>query len=179
MAQPAIIDLFRPIPPLLRGMGSFFLILFLALRPQPAPADMLSFEAGRGFHRSSHSEIFTLRYHWDAPDLLGFPGHYEALLSGWNGRRRAAAAGLARSVHWSWSGPWYVSGSAGLAYLDRTTDNLGTRFQLAFRLGLGRTFGPWDLSAGYTHFSNGKIVFNWDGPNNGENFVTFRVSYRF
>lgn len=179
MAPLAVTISDRPIPPFLRGVGCFVFCLCLFLYPQMTRADMLSLETGRGFHRSSHSEIFTLRYHWDAPDLLGLPGHYEALLSGWNGRRRAAAVGLARSVRWFWSDPWYVSGSAGIAYLDRITDNLGTRFQMAFRLGLGRTFGRWDLSAGYAHFSNGKLLFNWDGPNNGENFITIRLGLLF
>jgi len=179
VASSAVNDTFRPIPLLLRGMGCFVFSLFLFLYPQTTRADMLSVETGRGFHRSSHSEIFTLRYHWDAPDLLGLPGHYEALLSGWNGKRRASAVGLARSARWHWSDPWYLSGSAGIAYLDRTTDNLGTRYQMAFHLALGRTFGRWDLSAGYAHFSNGKLLFNWDGPNNGENFITIRLGHLF
>ena len=153
-------------------------ILYL-LCPQRARADMLSLETGRGFHRSTHSDILYLRYHWDAPALFTLPGYYEALLAGWNGRSRAAAVGIARSAQWSFNDRYYLDGSAGVAWLDKTTRNLGTRFQFAFRLAVGRRFDDWELSIGYEHFSNGKLFFNWDGPNNGENFGVIRVGYLF
>lgn len=160
--------------------GAFVLLAAIFVCPTPAiAADVMSLEAGIGVHHSGNSEAVFLRYQIDAPLLLGLDGYYEASLGAWNGSNRAGSIGISRGVQWFWGEMGYLAGSAGMAYLTETTDNLGTRFQFLFRAALGRRGDQYDFSLGYVHYSNGKYFFGWDGPNYGENYITLQLGRLF
>jgi hypothetical protein len=56
-----------------------------------------------------------------------------------------------------------------------TTEHLVTHLQFYFRFAYDWKIGSRDFSLGFTHVSNGKLVFGWDGPNTGENFLTLSI----
>ena len=140
---------------------------------------MISLESGIGVHHSGNTEAVFLRYQTDAPLLLGLEGYYEASLGAWNGPNHAGAIGISRGIQWFWDEKGYLAGSAGVGYINETTDNLGTRFQFLFRAALGLRGDQYDFSLGYVHYSNGKYFFGWDGPNYGENYITLQFGRRF
>jgi len=140
---------------------------------------MLSLEGGQGFHYSGNTQALFLRYQWEAALLFGQEGFWEAALGAWNGPNRVETIGFARGLRFRWQEKNYASAQAGLHYITRRTENLGTPLQFGARLALGRTMGAYDLSIGYVHFSNGKYFFGWEGPNYGEHFVTIQVGRKF
>jgi hypothetical protein len=160
-----------------RLVGLMFILLANAPGTQ---ADSLSVEAGTGFNYSKDADAVFLRYQKETSLLFGQQSFYEASYGHWSGQNRNSAMGLARGIRLPWSEERnYVSGEAGLSYVDRTTDNLGTHYQLLFRVALGHRIGAFDLSLGYVHYSNGKFFFGWHGPNYGENFVTVQAGVEF
>jgi len=166
-------------PPLPGGALIFPILLFLLVLSPDVLADTISLETGQGFHHSVETQALFLRYRMEAPPLFGQKGFYEAAVGAWNGPNRVETAGIARGLRFDWGEADYFSAQAGLHYITRTTENLGTLFEFAFRLAVGRTIGAYDLSLGYVHFSNGKYFFGWDGPNYGENFVTVQIGRKF
>lgn len=73
----------------------------------------------------------------------------------------------------------YFSASGGLGYVARKTDYLGTHPQFLWRLAFGNRFGNYDLSIAQVHYSNGKKIFGWDGPNRGQDFLTLQLGREF
>jgi len=140
---------------------------------------MLSLEEGQGFHRSGRTQALFLRYQWEAALLFGQEGFWEVDFGAWNGLNGVETVGFARGLRFRWRENNYFSAQAGLHYITRRTENLGTPLQFGARLAFGRTMGVYDLSIGYVHFSNGKYFFGWEGPNNGENFATIQVGRKF
>ncbi len=156
------------------------LLLLLVFAPSPAPAGTLSLEAGQGFHQSTHSDSVFLRYQIPAFELLGFDTYYEAMLGAWSGKNNRNEAGaLSLGITLPWHTDDWFFGSAGLARISRTTDNLGTLFQFTFHVGYTKKVGAVNLSIGYVHFSNGKYFFGWSGPNYGENFYALQAGLAF
>jgi hypothetical protein len=155
-------------------------LVILIAGATPAHADGLFVEAGSGFYRSRDADAFFLRYQKEASLLFGQQGFYEASYGHWSGQNHNSAIALARGIRLPWAEEKnYVSGEAGLSFVDRTIDNLGTHFQFLFRLALGRRIGALDFSLGYVHYSNGKYFMGWHGPNYGENFVTLQAGVGF
>ena len=140
---------------------------------------MLSLEAGTGFYYSDNAEALFLRYQRDATPWFGLTEYIELSLGGWNGPTGTEAIGISRGAAWFWTTKYYLAGSAGIGYIADKTDNLGTHFQFLFRVALGRRGETYDLSVGWVHYSNGKYFFGWEGPNNGENFITLQVGRVF
>ncbi len=155
-----------------------FLVFFSCLAAT-AHADTISVETGRGFHHSQHTEALFLRYEHEAPALFGYESFYEISAATWNGKNNASAIGVGRGARLSWGNKNYFSASIGPSFINRTTENLGTLCQFSLRFALGRQAGGYDLSLGYNHYSNGKGLFEWKGPNWGENFLTVQIGISF
>ena len=154
-----------------------FVILFRI--PSAAHADGLFVEAGWGFNYTRSETVF-LRYYKDTSPVFGLNSFYDFSLASWNGPSNNHAVTIGRGVLWGWTEEFYSSFEAGGAYLWKTTENLGTRLQLAFRFAFGLKAGKFDISAGYNHFSNGKEIYSWsNGTNRGENFVTLQIGRMF
>jgi hypothetical protein len=152
------------------------LITMLLACSTPAHADGVFLESGPGFYKSTDSQALFLSYQIDSPPLFGLNGYYDVALGSWNGPNRDKALVLAKGILMNLSGTSYISLEPGGAYLERTTANLGTRLQFAFRSALGLRTGKYDISIGYKHFSNGKGIFRWtEKANFSENFITLQV----
>lgn len=143
-----------------------------------ACADGISLEGGQGFHHSSDSQVVFLCCRIDSPPLFGLDTFYNVALGAWNGPYDNHAFIVSKGFWTNLHGRSYISVEPGAAYVDRTTNNLGTHLQFAFRSALGIRAEKYDLSIGYRHFSNGKGIFRWtDTSNYGENFITLQIAY--
>jgi hypothetical protein len=150
--------------------------ILLALSASQACADSLFIEAGPGIFKSEDSIAVLMRYQRNTSRLFNRPSYYEAIAAYWSSDSRDKAIGLARGVAWSREQKSrFLSASFGLLGVSRTTDHLGTRFQFYFRFAYNSRIVNRDFSAGLIHISNGKMIFGWDGPNSGENFITFSL----
>jgi len=147
--------------------------------PTPATADGLFVEGGSGIIQSMSTDVVLLRYQKDGMPLFGHDGFYEGIYANWNGGNHAVDIAIARGLRWKLKDEGYFSSSFGAGYIDRETDNLGTHFEFYFRFALGKRTGRYDMSLGYVHISNGKLIFGWRGADNGENFVTFSIGSLF
>jgi hypothetical protein len=154
-------------------------IILLLISAAPVLADGLFVEAGPGFYYSGDTTVMLVRYQKSASALFGHDSFYEATYASWNGPNHADAFSLARGLQWEFEDNVYVSADMGLGHISRTTGNLGTPFVLAFRFASGKRVGSADFSLGLIHYSNGKFVFGWTGPNNSENFLTCSFGMTF
>lgn len=154
------------------------LIPLLLYCSTPAHADGIFLENGLGFYKSTDSQAIFLSYQIDSPPLFRLNSYYDVALGSWNGPNRSNAIVLAKGLWMNLSGKSYITLEPGGAYLKRTTDNLGTRLQFAFRSALGIRIDNFDLSVGYKHFSNGKGIFHWTNTSNfSENFIALQIGY--
>jgi hypothetical protein len=154
------------------------LIPILLYCSKPAHADGVFLENGLGFYKSTDSQAIFLSYQRDSPPLFSLKSYYDVAVGSWNGPNRNNAIVLAKGIWVNLSEKSYISLEPGGAYLGRTTENLGTRLQFAFRSALGIRIEKFDLSVGYKHFSNGKGIFHWTNKSNfSENFFTFQIGY--
>lgn len=151
------------------------LFIIILIAPLPVFADGLFVEAGAGIGKSLHSEAVLLRYRKETSRLFNHDSYHEALAAYWNNSTHAAGAGIARGVIWNRRKTHDFSTTFGLMGINRKTGNLGTRLQFYFRMAYGISFRGREVSIGYVHLSNGKLLFGWGGPNNGENFLTVSV----
>jgi hypothetical protein len=151
---------------------SFIIFVLSAL---PAIADNLFVEAGPGFSKSADSTVFLLRYDHNTSRLFKHDSFYEGVLAHWTGSNRAEVIGLARGILWNTGKDQDLRATFGLLGTSRTTEHLGTRFQFYFRFAYDRKIFRRDVSLALIHISNGKLIFGWDGPNSGENFITLSV----
>jgi hypothetical protein len=161
-----------------------FLLFFISLAvfccPSSVLADGLIVEGGIGFYESNNSEAAFLRYQKDSAPLFGFDSYYDLAIASWNGDNHNSAIIITKGLRWGLSERTHFDFEAGGAYLKRTTDNLGTRLQFAFRFALGAKVSKFDIALGYNHFSNGKGIFGWTRSSNlGENFITLQLGYLF
>lgn len=162
------------------------LFFALLLRPEAATAGGFFLESGPGIIHSRGSVAVFLRYQRDAPALFGQAGFYEASYGWWSGANRNEALALARGLLWPAGEHSYLSFEAGLGLVRAKTKNLDTPLEILLRGAYGLRAGRFDISLGFTHFSNGKKVFRsihpswWDrGPNFGEYFPTIQVGVAF
>lgn len=150
------------------------LIIFAALCHTVFAGDFF-LQAGAGVGKSFKESEIGIRYQHDTSRLFGLPSYYEVAYLYWNNDSRAHGLGVARSLVWSNSGSRSFDASLGLMGINRTTDHLGTKVQLYFRFSYAFTVDDRNLSIDLIHLSNGKILFGWDGPNSGENFIAASI----
>ncbi len=158
---------------------AFAVLAGLVSAPAQTDADGLFVEGGPGIIQSLSTEVVILRYQKEASPLFGHTGFYEGVYAYWNGEGHAADVALARGLRWTLQKDDYFSAALGAGYIDRETVNLGTHFELYFRLAVGKRTERYDISFGYVHISNGKLIMGWRGADNGENFVTLAIGGLF
>lgn len=151
-----------------------FIIIF-ALSSSVASAGNLFVETGPGIMMSRYSVAALARYQRDTSRLFNRESYYEAVFAYWNGDNHANAIGIARGIKLAPQDDRYYSVTFGGCHINRETGNLGTPFQFYIRLAYNIKSDHYDLSLGYIHISNGKLFFGWNGPNNGENFITLSI----
>ncbi len=147
--------------------------------PTDASADGIFVEGGPGIIQSLSTDIVLLRYQKDVAPLFGKSSFYECIYAYWNGGNHAQDISIARGLRWTLEKNRYFSTALGAGYLDRETGNLGTHFEFYIRLAVGVRTDRYDVSLGYIHISNGKFLLGWDGPDNGENFITLSMGGLF
>lgn len=153
-----------------------FLLAFMLIG-SPVLANDLFIEAGPGILKSFHSFGAFLRYQRETSRLFNFPSYYEAVGAYWTNSCHAAGLGFARGIEWRKEEKQrFFSTDFGIMGISRTTEHLGTRFQFYFRMAYNTEISGREASLGFIHVSNGKLVFHWDGPNSGENFITLAVN---
>jgi hypothetical protein len=155
---------------------AIYCLAVLALLASPASADNLFFETGPGLFKSLGSQVFVLRYKKDTSTVFGWPSYYEALISHWTGENRDNALAVSRAISFPIGFEQYFSPTFGIAGIPKETSHLGTNFQFYFRFAYDFRIKGRDLSLAVIHYSNGKMIFGWDGPNSGENFFTLSVA---
>lgn len=150
-------------------------LLILVLFTCPVFADNLFIEGGGGIGKSLDSQIFLLKYQKETSRLFGLPSYYEWLLAYWSGEARDEAIGVSRAISFEIAKEQYFSPTLGLLAIRSETQHLGTHFQFYFRLAYDLKVKRRDISFAIVHISNGKLIFRWDGPNTGENFLTLSI----
>jgi len=154
-------------------------IVLFPLMAMTAPADSLFYETGGGFLYSTGSTANFLRYRHETTPLFGYSSYYEASYASWNGPDHDNAVGLARGIRWAGTDDDGLTFTAGVSHIRRTTDNLGQPFEFYLRLAYEKNIGKALLSVGWIHYSDGKFIFGWSGPNDSENFATVSVGMHF
>jgi hypothetical protein len=152
---------------------------FFSLYAGTACANGLFVEVGPGVSSSQGSTYTSIRYQKDTSRLFDTDSFYELTYASWNGPNNNNALSFARGLCWTGAANTYGSADIGVGHISRTTHNLGTPFQFYFRFAYGIKVGSADLSLGFIHYSNGKLIFHWQGPNNGEDFLTFSLGITF
>lgn len=149
----------------------------LAAVPAFVRADVLALELGGGNLRS-HGDALSLSWRRPAPALFRRESYYEFALASWSGPDSNTAITLSRGARFG-VGRYVLAASAGIGYVTERTDNLGTHLQFVVRLALGRAFGDYELAVAQRHYSNGQLLFDWSGPNRGEQFLSVELARRF
>jgi hypothetical protein len=152
--------------------------LCLAALASPLTAsERMAVEIGRGTHNNRGSDALFLRYAYELRESL-LPGQnfYEWSFGTWDGQARNNAAGFALGTRGRWE-RFHLDGGIGVAYLEDKTPLSGTHQQFSVRLGAGVVYERIDVSLYLTHYSNAKLVFGWDGPNSGYDFITVQIGY--
>jgi len=144
-----------------------------------ASAESLSYEYGIGFYFSHSANANIFRYRHELDPLFGLSSFLEASYATWNGPDHSDAIALARGIRWGKTGDENLSFTAGLSHISRTTGNLGQPFEFYFRLAGEKSVGKALFSIGLIHYSDGKFIFGWAGPNNSENFATISIGILF
>ena len=140
---------------------------------------MLAVEAGPGISHSSDGNMLGIRYEADWVPVEQMMSFVDLSASTWSGDAENTSVGAALGLRYGLPRDNYLSASMGLAYVANETENLGTNGQFLFRFALGHRYERYDFSIGYTHYSNGKGLFGWDGPNRGDDFITLQLGYHF
>lgn len=159
-------------------MRYLFSFMLAAVFAAPAArADLFAFESGRGNHNSRGSDARFLRYQHDMLSLWKFVGFIEFTGGSWDGDNKNSSVGAGGGLRYAFTKRSYFSTAVGIAYVTDRTDNLGTHPQFQWRFALGRRIGRVDLALAQIHYSNGKSIFRWEGPNVGDNFLTLQIGY--
>ena len=157
----------------------FFAAITFMLPVSPALADSLSHETGIGLYFSRGTTVNLLCFRHEANPLFGLSSYYEASYPAWNGPNHADAIAVARGIRWERTTDEYLSVTLGLGHISRTTSNLGQPFEFYWRFAYEKSVGKALFSIGWIHYSDGKFLFKWSGPNNGENFATISIGLLF
>jgi hypothetical protein len=150
-------------------------IIICAAVSSPVFADDFFLQAGGGFGKSFGETITGVRYQHDTSRLFSLPSFYEAVYMYWSNSSRSQGLGFARSLVWKHGEFRSFNASIGLMGISRRTENLGTSLQIYFRFAYDFVLSGRKLSLDLIHISNGKLIFGWQGPNSGENFICVSV----
>ena len=144
-------------------------------------ADGLSVEAGQGIFHSADSRAVFIGYQMDSSfSIYSLNFYYKGAIGSWNGHNANNTAILALGIVMNLPEKWYLCFEPGGAYVEETTENLGTNLQFALRFAAGMKIDKIDISMAFRHFSNGDGIFDWsDTPNFGDNFLTLQAAYLF
>ncbi len=153
------------------------LLTLLMLLPPVLRADMVGIDVGRGNHNSKKSSAAFFRYVRELPAWQNMPLYGEFLAGRWDGAHDNQAFSLGLGTRYPLSERWSLGGSAGVGYVENRNSNLGTHPQFVFRFGINYRIGRAELSLTQRHYSNGKGLFQWDGPNVGENFLMLGLAW--
>lgn len=154
-------------------------VLVLSLLPAGVATAGLFVEGGEGFYFSHNTEVVLVRYQLEASALFNEESFYEVSYAAWNGRNRNEAVGLARGIRWERTADDSVSLTMGLSRIDGTSMNLGQPYEFYGRLAYEKQLGRALISVGWIHYSDAKFLFQWPGPNTGENFLTLSLGANF
>ncbi len=145
-----------------------------------AAADGVFIEPGTGWNNSRDSNALFLRYQKDTSRLFRQESFYDFVLGDWSGKNRNQVVSAARGLRFPFFHDRnYFSLELGLSYVKNITDNLGTHFQFLSRFAFAQRIGKFEFAIGYIHCSNGKVIFQWHGPNRSDNFLTVNIGYLF
>ena len=151
----------------------------VSLYASAAFANGLYLEVGPGVMTSEGSTYTAVRFQKETSRLFNTDSFYELCYASWNGPNSNNALSFARGLRWPGPANTHASADIGIGHINRTTGNLGTPFQFYLRFAYGIKVGAFDISLGFVHYSNGKLIFGWQGPNNGEDFPTFSLGVTF
>lgn len=157
-----------------------FLLILLILLPPAVRADLIGIDVGRGNHNTRHitgSTAVFFRYARDLTPWHDIPLYAEFLAGRWNGIYENQSFSLGLGARYPFSPHWSLGGSAGVGYVHERTSHLGTHPQFVFRFGVNYRIGRTELSLTQRHYSNGKGLFQWEGPNVGENFIVLGLAW--
>ncbi len=155
------------------------LLILLALLPTALHADLVGIDVGRGNHNSKNSSAAFIRYVRELPAWQNMPLYGEFLAGRWDGAHENQSFSLGLGTRYPLSERWSLGGSAGVGYVHERNSHLGTHPQFVFRFGVNYRIGKTELSLTQRHYSNGKGLFQWEGPNVGENFIMFGIAWEF
>ncbi|GEM_PF-5519444 len=145
----------------------------------PAFAEQkISVEVGPGSNWSKAADAGFVRYS-DEIHFPNFPeqeGFYELSAGSWKNKVENNAIGLAIGTRERWNN-FHLDGSAGVAVLENKTSFSQTHQQFILRVGGGYTVGQFDFGVYRSHYSNARVLFNWEGKNVGYDFITFQIGY--
>lgn len=167
-------------------------VILIALQPESRAIDSASIEFAQG-NKTEMVRIgaqWLWQKKWWESQGMHLGGYWNATLARWRGTRfqntpnsiqHITAIGFTPVLRYqrdTLKGP-YVEAGIGVHYLSDLYDNnsrqLSTKFEFGDHLGIGYVFqNNLDFSLMFQHFSNGGIKH----PNDGINFVIFRMQYR-
>lgn len=146
----------------------------------PAFAEQqFALEFGQGNHWSKGADAGFARYSRELtfPDYPRQEGFYEFSFGSWDHKHPNNAAGLAIGTRERWD-QIYLEASTGVAVAEHKTRLSNTHQQFILRAGVGYQFNKKvDVGFFYTHYSNAKPIFDWDGKNVGYDFMTLQLRY--
>ena len=119
-----------------------------------AHADGAFIEGGLGFKFSTDSKAMFLSYHIDSSPIFRIKSFYNLALGSWNGQNHNNAIVLVKGIWWDLPSKTYFSFEPGGAYMVKTSNNLGTHLQFAFRFALGMRAEKIDLSNQLQNYQN-------------------------
>lgn len=175
-------------------MASAGLLWAASALAQTAPAPTMYLQAGAGDHNSAALTVGATfpwgNWSWSLGSGT-VRGHWDAYVGGWSGkdlsdhRFTTAVIGIGPSLRWrgaQGTSPWFFEAGTSLMvsnkYFYNGDERMGTRWNFASHLGLGRNFGSasqHELSLRVQHASNAGIK----KPNPGINFLQLRYARAF
>lgn len=158
------------------------LVFLLLLHPVISPADLVGIDVGLGNHNTKQetgSTAVFFRYARDLAPWHDMPLYAEFLAGRWDGIYENQSFSLGLGARYPLSPRWSLGGSAGVGYVHKRNSHLGTHPQFVFRFGVNYRIGNAELSLTQRHYSNGKGLFQWEGPNVGENFLMLGLAWEF
>ncbi len=161
-------------------MNYRFLFVVLILLPSVAHADLIGIDIGRGNHNTRNitgSTAVFFRYVHDLKPWHDMPLYGEFLAGRWDGSHENQSFSLGLGTRYPLSERWSLGGSAGVGYVHERNSHLGTHPQFVFRFGVNYRVGKTEFSLTQRHYSNGKGLFQWEGPNVGENFLMLGLAW--
>lgn len=132
--------------------------------------DRVSIEMGQS--PDENQNIFLVNY--DSPKLsLIDNGYMEFSLGYWGSKREAFISGISHGYRLE--DRFFFDAAIGVFAASETSKNISSALNFGSKIGIGYRKGNFDIGLYYRHFSNAGIK----DPNEGEDFITLNVSYRY